>query len=275
MKIFLLIVILVVIFLAVLIFANRSYEMEVKDIWQSIQTRSTETRFSSAMIANLPKPVQKYFSHAIAFDAVLATYVELEMSGSCRLQPNGQWMPMEASQIIAKSGDFVWKAKIGKGLFKLSGADYFYRDRGRVKFSLWGLIPLVDSHDDNTTRSSIGRIGGEYGLWLPSALLPQYGVTWQVKSQNIIQANLKLNNESIEITLTIDADGKLSKLSLPRWGEFEKDGSWNYIPFGGEIKTEQTFDEYTIPTQINAGWGFGQKHYFESFRVKIEQAQFV
>ena len=284
MKALLFTVILAIMVLAILIVTRISYEIAVRKIWQSLKSKSTETVFSQAIVADLPEPVQRYCLHAIrrslpakliAPGTPLPNYVELEMSGNFRLKPDGQWMPMQASQIISTSGGFVWKARIGKGLVRLSGADYFHHGKGRMKFSLWGLIPLVNAQNNNITRSSLGRLAGEYGIWLPSALLPQNGVTWRAIAENTIQANFKLNNESIDLTLTIDADGKLLKIFLPRWGESPEDNSWNYIPFGGEVKAEQTFGGYTIPTVVNAGWWFGKQNYFEFFRTRIEQAKFT
>lgn len=284
MKALLFVIVLTIVVLAVLIVTSLRYEIAVKEIWRSLKSKSTDTVFTPAMIADLPEPVQKYFCHALTPGTPLPDYVELEMSGDFRLKPNGRWMPMKASQIITTSGDFIWKAKIGKGIVSFSGADYFHHGKGRIRFSWWGLIPLVNAGNENITRSSIGRLAVEYGMWLPSALLPQNGVTWQaispkarhcVIAQNTIQASLKLNNEPINLTLAINADGQLLKLSLPRWGESTEQNNWHYIPFGAEVKAEQTFGEYTIPSVIDAGWWFGKQNYFEFFRPRIEQAKFA
>jgi hypothetical protein len=66
--------------------------------------------------------------------------------------------------------------------------------------------------------------------------------------------------------------GKLLKLSLPRWRNQTEDGSYNYIPFGGEFQQEKTFGGFTIPSRINAGWWLGTDHYLEFFRATVEQA---
>ena len=108
---------------------------------------------------------------------------------------------------------------------------------------------LVNASNENITRSSIGRLAGEYGLWLPPALLPQNGVSWCAIEQNTIQATLKLNNEPINLKLIIDTRGKILKLSFPRWGESTEDNNWQYILFGEEVKTEQTCSpRYSAPS---------------------------
>ena len=55
---------------------------------------------------------------------------------------------MQASEIILTYPNFVWKASVGKGLRRFSGADFFNQGKGRMRFSFWGLIPLVDAQFD-------------------------------------------------------------------------------------------------------------------------------
>lgn len=259
--------------LTILFLINVRYDRTVKKIWVSLKSEPSNTIFTKNMVANLDEPVQKYFLHAIKLGTPIAAGVELEMSGSFRLKPDADWIPMQASEIISQSPGFVWKAKVGKGLGELRSADYYSKGKGKMRFSIWGLIPVVNAQNDNITRSSIGRLGCE-SIWLPSALLPQNGVIWKAVADNTIQANWKIDNESITLTLTIDADGKVLKLSLLRWGDKTEDGSWQYIPFGGEVKAEKTFAGYTVPSAISAGWWFGTDKHWAFFQPIIEQAKF-
>lgn len=267
------IVAIIMAILAIFLLIRVRYDRLVKQIWRSLKIDYTNSVFTKDMVIDLDEPVQRYFLHAIAQGTPLAAYVELEMNGSFRLKSDAEWIPMQASQIISTSPGFVWQAVIGKGLNKFSGADYYANGKGRMRFYLWGLIPLVNAQDSDIDRSAVGRLGGEYGIWLPSALLPQNGVTWQAISDNKIQAKFEIDREPIVLTLTIDADGKLLKLSLPRWGEQTK-SDWQYIPFGGEIQTEKTFGGYTVPTKISAGYWFGTEKYQEFFQSCIKQAKF-
>ena len=112
-------------------------------------------------------------------------------------------------------------------------------------------------------------------VWLPSALLPQNGVTWQAISHNTIQADFKINQEPITLTLTIDHDGKLLKVSLPRWGDQIEKGNWQYISFGAEIQAEETFDGYTIPSKTAVGSCFDTDNYSAFFQSTIKSAQYI
>ena len=262
----------IAIFLVLLLIRLR-YDRSVTQIWRSLKTQPTGLVFTKDLVAGLDEPVQRYFLHAIAPETPLAAYVELEMSGSIRLKPDAEWLPMQASQIVSESGGFVWQANVGKGLMNLSGADYYARDRGRVKFSLWGLIPLVDAQSKDVDRSSVGRLCVEY-VWLPSALLPHNGVAWQAIDQNKIQANFEIDNEPITLNLTIDNNGKLLNVFLFRWADDTEDKNWQYIPFGGEVAAEQTFGGYTVPNKMDAGYWFGTDRYWAFFQPTIERANF-
>ena len=267
------ILLLAIAIVEILILIRLRYDRIVKKIWRSLKSKPTNTIFTQEMVAELDEPVQRYFLHAIAPGTPLATCVELEMSGSFQLKPESEWLSMQASEMISTSPGFIWKATLGKGLGRLSGADYFNQGKGRMRFSFWGLIPLVDAQNDNITRSSSGRLAAE-DIWLPSALLPQNGVNWHAIANNTIQANLKLYNEFITLTFTIDAEGKLLQISLMRWGDQTKNGNWQYILFGGEIQGEKTVGGYTIPAKMIAGWWFGQDQYWAFFQSTIEQAKF-
>lgn len=272
-KILLSIAVLLAIAFLILVVIRIKNDNEVSKIWQELADLPTENVFTEDMVAGLPNPVQRYFLHAIAPGTPLASSVTLEMSGSFRLGEDKPWVPMQAKQRISLLKGFVWQATVGRGLSQFVGADYYIKGTGRMRFSLWGLVPLVNAHTHDIARSSLGRLAGEF-VWLPSALLPQQGVIWQAIDEKTVQANFVIDDEPVTLTLIVDADGKLLKLSLPRWGDTTEDGSWDYIPFGVEFQAEQQFGGFTIPSQMNAGWWFGTERYLEFFRATIAKAEF-
>jgi hypothetical protein len=272
-KILLSIAVLLAIAFLILVVIRIKNDNEVSKIWQELADLPTEHVFTEDMVASLPSPVQRYFLHAIAPGTPLASSVTLEMSGSFRLGEDKPWVPMQAKQRISLLKGFVWQATVGRGLSQFVGADYYIKGTGRMRFSLWGLVPLVNAHTHDIARSSLGRLAGEF-VWLPSALLPQQGVIWQAIDERTVQANFVIDDEPVTLTLIVDADGKLLKLSLPRWGDTTEDGSWDCIPFGVEFQAEQQFGGFTIPSQMNAGWWFGTERYLEFFRATIAKAEF-
>jgi len=272
-KILLSIAVLLAIAFLILVVIRIKNDNEVSKIWQELADLPTEHVFTEDMVPSLPSPVQRYFLHAITPGTPLASAVTLEMSGSFRLGEDKPWVPMQAKQRISLLKGFVWQATVGRGLSQFVGADYYIKGTGRMRFSLWGLVPLVNAHTHDIARSSLGRLAGEF-VWLPSALLPQQGVIWQAIDERTVQASFVIDDEPVTLRLIVDADGKVLQLSLPRWGDATEDGSWNYIPFGVEFQAEQQFGGFTIPSQMNAGWWFGTERYLEFFRATIAKAEF-
>ncbi|BAU13092.1 hypothetical protein LEP3755_36290 [Leptolyngbya sp. NIES-3755] len=246
---------------------------DLEQTWKTLHSKSDSIEFfSKTMIADQPEPVQRYFLHAIAPGTALSSSVHLTMSGTIRLAPNQDWMPMQAEELLSMQG-FIWKAKAGQGMMQMQGADYYTHGAGRMRFSLWGLIPVVNAQNSDVMRSAIGRWIGE-SFWLPSALLPSRGVSWSAIDDHTIQAMIKADNQSIALTFVIDDQGRLLQSSFLRWGNQTEDQQYTEIPFGGEYTAERSFGGYTIPSQMGAGWWIGTERYFEFFRTSIEQAEF-
>ncbi|MCY7393421.1 MAG: hypothetical protein LH647_18575, partial [Leptolyngbyaceae cyanobacterium CAN_BIN12] len=59
------------------------------------------------------------------------------------------------------------------------------------------------------------------------------------------------------------------QFSFSRWGN--PDGrECHYIDFGGIAEASKTFDGYTIPTELRAGWFFGSERFDLPARVRFE-----
>jgi hypothetical protein len=111
-------------------------------------------------------------------------------------------------------------------------------------------------------------------IWLPSSLLPQRGVKWEASDDEAARATMKIGEETITLTLFVEPDGRLREIRILRWGNLTEDGSFGYIPFGGQIQEERAFGGYTIPSKVGVGWRLGTDRYFEFFRAQIEDAVF-
>ena len=127
---------------------------KVDGVWQSLEAPSTHQVFTEDMVSDLPAPARRYLLHAIRPGTPLASSVRLEMHGTMRLKPEQEWMPMKARQIIAPPKGFVWRAEVGDGLMRFSGGDHYSNGSGRVRFWLWGVIPLVNQEGPDVSRAA-------------------------------------------------------------------------------------------------------------------------
>ena len=59
-----------------------------------------------------------------------------------------------------------------------------------------------------------------------------------------------------------------------RWTNANPQQVFRYQPFGATVEEVGTFGEYTIPTRIETGNGFGTEAYFAFFRARVTEARF-
>jgi hypothetical protein len=243
----------------------------VNRIWSSLQVSGEpDGVFSPEMVEGLPDVAQRYFLHTIQPGTQLARRVEIKMSGMLKPKKDATWMPLQATQILTPGRGFIWKAKAkAAGPVFMRVTDHYADGKGSMRVALLGLLPMVNASNPDIAKSGAGRLMGEY-VWLPTALLPQYGAVWQEVDNLHAKVTLTVDDLTTTLTLTIDEQGRLKEVVFPRWEDDVKE----FIPFGVVIEEEHKFGGYTIPSQLHGGWWYGSEKYGEFFRFTIEQAMF-
>lgn len=272
-----------VVFVVVLAVRRRSFFAWLNRTWRELEQpeqeaseapaasdqEKTPPRFSPELVAGLPKPVQRYFLHAIAPGTPLASSVTLTMSGSIKLQK--EWLSFTASELLSPFRGFIWKPVVSMKKKPLRGADYYYNGQAGMRFFM-SFLPVVSASGPQIARSALGRMVGE-AVWLPAALLPQRGIAWEALDKEHIQATVRVNDETHTLVLTIDDDGRLREMVFDRWSNKEQ----ALIPFGLLAGEERTLGGYTIPARARVGWWYGSERFAtegEFFRCTIEEAEF-
>lgn len=221
--------------------------------------------FDRAALADLPDPVQRHLRFAIADGTPLAQSARIIMRGRIKLR---RWMPFRATEVVAPHHGFVWRARVAGGLF--SGSDRFVDGEGGMDWRLAGLIPVVQASGDDVSRSAAARAGGE-AAWVPTALVPQAGVTWSAPADDVIVAAFTVGGVPIELQQHIDATGRVLSVVFDRWGDPDETGTWGWHRFGGELWAMRSFKGLTIPTAGRMGWHYGTDRWPEGefFRFEI------
>jgi hypothetical protein len=108
---------------------------------------------------------------------------------------------------------------------------------------------------------------------LPSVLCSN-DVSWTGSDVSRAHARFTGHDETAEIDYTIDENGHLTTVNMPRWFN-PAGGEFSYTDCGGFVEQEHTFAGYTIPTRMRVGWHFGTER-FESegefFRATVDDA---
>lgn len=217
---------------------------------QSAETRLAQLRapatFTENELGDLPEPVRRYLRASIAPGTPLAQSARFRMQGSIR--QGRWWLHFRARQILAPLHGFVWAARLGRGL--LVGSDRYARGNGTMEWKLLGLLPVLHAEGPDLAHSSAGRAGAE-AVWVPTAMLPRFGVTWIAANAHHITASYRLDNFEIELHYTLDHDARVRSIALHRWGG---PGNTGFHRFVHELTEYTTFDGVTIPSTGRGGW---------------------
>lgn len=218
--------------------------------------------FTERELEGLPDPVRRYLCASIAPGTPLAQSARLRMRGS--VKQGRFWLPFSARQILAPRYGFVWAARVGGVLI---GSDHYMDGFGTMEWKLFGLIRMVHAEGPDIARSSAGRVGAE-AVWLPTAMLPRWGVTWDATDANHITASYRIDGLELELHYTLDDEGRVRSVALDRWGGPDGNGVHRFVH---ELTRYSTFDGVAIPSAGRAGWFNGADRWsdVEFFRYEI------
>lgn len=221
--------------------------------------------FSSAELVGVPEPARRHLTQAIAPGTPLALSARLRRRGSIRL---GRWLPFRARQVLAPHQGFVWVARAA-GV--IAGADRYADGVGAVDWRLAGLVSVAHGEGAEVSRSAAGRAGAE-ALWVPTALLPRFGVRWSASDADQVSARYQLGETPLAVRYRLDQHGRVVWLVVDRWGDPDNGGgAWAWHPFGGQVTGYRTFDGVTVPSAGRVGWFFGTERWpaGEFFRYQL------
>jgi hypothetical protein len=197
--------------------------------------------------------VRRYFRAAVAPGTPLARAARLRMHGSIRVAK--RWVSFHAEELLAPLHGYHWPATVARGL--LRGYDVCGDGAASMSWKLFGLVPVVRASGPDVTRSAIGRAAGE-GIWLPTALLPRYGVDWRADGDGRVVVSVPVLGEQVTLMITVDGQGNVRSAHLDRWGDPDGTGTFGYHPFGVEVGESRTFPcGITMPAEGAGGWFHG------------------
>jgi len=244
-------------------------QVSLEELWNT--TARSESIFEPGQVAGLPKGAQRYLLHAISAGIKLASAVHLRMHGEIKLRG---WLPFTAEEVLHRDRGFIWAASVPFHGLPIRGFDRLLDGEGVMKWKLAGILPVTTASGPDITRSAIGRFQAE-SVWLPSMLFHD-DVLWTAQDALHAHGHFMVRGEPAEIDVVLDGQGRIITLKLPRWGN--PDGSdYRNVEFGMIAEEERTFDGYTIPARIRAGWYFGSGRFQsegEFFRATIDEAEY-
>lgn len=249
-----------------------------KNAWRSLASHqpSAPATFDLSMIAGLPDPAQRFFRFAIAPGTPLYTVAEISMEGEFSLgnkaEPN--YMPMRAEQILAAPHGFIWIVRAGNTVW-FTGSDGAEDGRSWSRFWLLGIVPVARAGNNaDHTRAAFGRYVAEAVFWTPAALLPGDSVRWEAIDDSTARVIVTRGGLQQAVDLSVETDGRPSKVVFQRWSNANADRVFQLQPFGGYLSDYRDFGGFRLPTRIEAGNFFLTDDYFPFFKATVTAVRF-
>lgn len=224
--------------------------------------------FDEGELQGLPDPVCRYFRTSIAAGAPLARSARLGMRGAVKL--GRWWIPFRARQVSAPQHGLVWTARAG-GV--IQGFDRYADGQGAMQWTLLGRLRLVHAQGPDLSRSAAGRVAAE-AVWVPTALLPRFGVAWEAADAHHLTAGWRLDDVELEVHYILDDDARVRSVALDRWGDPDSTGTFGVHRFGHELTRYGTLDGVMIPRAGRAGWHYGTDRWSEGEFFRYEFTDF-
>ncbi len=220
--------------------------------------------FDDSDLEGIPKLAQRFLGAAIAPGTPIVSAARLEMRGQLKLN---RWMRFSADEVLNPHAGYLWRARVA---WIIHGADYYIDGEGGMDWKLLGVKNLVHARGQDISRSAAAR-GAAEAVWIPTALLPAYGVQWIEIDTDALRASWVLDGNPFAVDLSLNEEARVTSVRFDRWGDPENTGEWGIHKFGGEFGNHQTHSGLTIPCSGRVGWYYGTDRWEqgEFFRYEI------
>jgi hypothetical protein len=236
------------------------------DVERRLLVPADSGAFGEAEIDGCDEPVQRYFRAAIAPGTPLARAARIRMRGSIKVV---RWLPFRSDELLAPLHGYVWPAIVAGGL--LRGSDTYVDGTASMIWKLCGLVPVIRAGGPDLARSAMGRAVAE-SVWLPTAVLPRYGVGWAAEDDRRIVADIPFGHDHARLHITMHDDGRIRSARLDRWSDPDNTGHFDWHPFGIDVAGSRQFPcGITLPAAGTGGWFHGTDRWTDGayFRYTI------
>lgn len=209
--------------------------------------------FSVEELAGLPAPVARYFTFALTPGQRLVRSATLRQEGEFAVRPE-HWAPFTAVEhFTVWPPGFLWDAKIRMApLLSVRVRDSYEQGEGVMQGALAGVVPVVDQRGTpEMAAGSLLRYLAE-AVWLPTALLPSGGVSWQAIDQSTARATLVDGDVQVSMVVEFGGRGEIVRISAQRHRDVN--GHAELAPWIGEFGDYVRVEGMMVPVRGEVGW---------------------
>jgi len=210
------------------------------------------TVFDSAMLKDLPPPVQRYLRTAITDGHPIVRAATATQEAEFFI--NKRWRALKATQQFTTTPPgFVWDARIQMAPWiPVYVRDSYVGGRGAMKASLWRVYPIVDQVDrPELNAGALQRFLGE-SVWFPTALLPSPSLSWMPRDEHSAHVTLSDHDSRVTLLFQFGDNGMPMMITGDRYKEDK--GRYSIQTWQIICHEPTTKEGLTIPLRCEVAW---------------------
>lgn len=229
-------------------------------------------------LEGLPQVVARYFRTVLRDGQPLVTRARVHWTGEFNMGSPGadRWVPFTAVQdFVPGAPGMVWDARMrmAPGL-SVRVRDGFVDRIGSMYGAVLAVYPVVDRQGTpDMAVASLQRYLAE-ATWLPTALLPAMGVSWQAIDEGRARATINAGEVRASVEFAFGADGLVTTMSVP--DRVYDDGRTTPArhPWQGRHLQWGQFDGMVVPSDSVVEWQLptGTYPYWRGRPAEVEYA---
>lgn len=214
---------------------------------------SAATVFTREQLAGLPDPVARYLDFALQPGQPLVREARFRQAGMFAPRPDA-WRPFTAvERFTVHPLSFLWNARIRMApLVSVHVRDSYVHGEGATVAKIAGLVPLAHLRGGPEMASgALLRYLAE-AVWLPTALLPSEGVTWDAIDAGVARATFTDGATTVSLEFGFDARGAIVSARGMRYRAVGK--TFVLTPWTGRYHDYARLSGMMIPMTSEVEW---------------------
>jgi len=234
---------------------NRATERAVGRLTGKAPTSNgaAPTRYSRDQLVGLPAPVASYFEFALTPGQPLVRRAHFRQAGVFSTRP-GVWSPFTSEQYFSvRPPGFVWDASIRMApLVSVRVRDSYLAGEGVMYAKAAALVTVANQRGTPEMASgALMRYLAE-AVWLPTALLPCEGVSWEAVDDRTARATLADAATIVSVDVHFGAGGRIVRIEAMRYRDVN--GTPVLTPWVVHLRDYARADGMMIPVAGEVAW---------------------
>jgi len=216
----------------------------------------TGARVDFDTFSGLPAPVIRYFKHVLMDGQPFLAQAKIRQQGEQRCETDSDdWYPYTASHLIVPPvTGFAWIAKSDASMGTYVRMLESYNDGvGSSSVNLFAAFTLSSEQDSPELNAASLQHYLASTVWVPTSLLPKFGVKWTAIDDNTAMASLTVKETTVSLEFRFNKAGEVTGVYSPARFRLV-DGEYRQQAWEAKFSDYQLESGMKIPQSTTSGW---------------------